>query len=431
MSKCTRILVVFLAAMLLFASPGLAAKFPKGTTIHVAMVAEPRADAIKKLLPEFEKETGIKVILDILPYPTLQEKQMIAVTTKTGAFDVVHVDCVWMGQYAGQGWLTPLTPYIEKADPKVLNIKDFMPLILAEQGTWEGTVYGLPFITAVQGLYIRTDIFKKYGLKEPQTWDELYETANFITEKEKNNGIYGLSFMGKRGVQLLCNWVNTLWSFGGEIYDKDYHARLNSDEAVKSLEYFVKLKEVAPPGVISYDWDENTAAFQQGKVAMALQWQNAAPQFVDPSKSLVVGKWKFVPMPGVKQPDGTIKRTPVFGGWGLGITKDSKNKDAAWEFIQWATTQQMEIRLAYSGQGARRSTLTNPNLVKKYIEYQAMVSSLELSKGRPRIPEWTEMADAIEVALSQALTGEKTPSEALGEANQKIALVLMRAGYTK
>lgn len=431
MVKSIRLIVLLALAILMVASPALAAKFPKGTTIHVAMVAEPRADAIKKLLPDFEKETGVKVILDILPYPTLQEKQMIAVSTKTGTFDVVHVDCVWMGQYAGQGWLEPLTGYIAKANPKVLNVKDFMPLILAEQGSWDGTVYGLPFITAVQGLYIRTDIFKKYSLKEPQTWDELFETAKFITDKEKANGVYGLSFMGKRGVQLLCNWVNMLWSYGGEIYDKNYRSTLDSDAAVESLEYLIKLKEVAPPGVISYDWDENTAAFQQGKVAMALQWQNAAPQFVDPSKSKVVGKWKFIPMPGVKQPDGKIKRHPVFGGWGIGITKDSKNKDASWEFLQWATTADMEKKLAYSGQGARRSTLTDATLVKKYIEYPAMVSSLEISKGRPRIPEWTEMADAIEVALSQALTGEKSAAEALGEANQKNSLVLMRGGYTK
>lgn len=428
--KSSRLIAVFLLlSFLLVSVPALAAV--KGSTIHVAMVAEPRADAIKQLLPEFEKETGVKVILDILPYPTLQEKQMIAVSTKTGTFDVVHVDCVWVGQYAGQGWLEPLTKYIAAADPKVLNIKDFMPLILAEQGSWEGTVYGLPFITAVQGLYIRTDLFKKYNLKEPQTWDELYETAKFLNDKEKANGIYGLSFAGKRGVQLLCNWVNMLWSFGGEIYDKNYRARLNSDDAIDSLKYFVKLREVAPPGVISYDWDENTAAFQQGKVAMALQWQNAAPQFVDPDKSRVIGKWKFIPMPGVRQADGKIKRHPVFGGWGICITKDSKNKDAAWEFIQWATTAQMEKELAYSGQGARRSTLTNPELVKKYIEYPAMVDSLELSKGRPRIPEWPEMADAIEVALSQAMSGEKSPAAALNEANQKCAFVLMQAGYTK
>lgn len=431
MVKWTRLAVVLVLALFMLASPVLAAKFPKGTTIHVAMVAEPRADAIKQLLPEFEKDTGIKVILDILPYPTLQEKQMIAVSTKTGTFDLVHVDCVWMGQYAGQGWLEPLTGYIAKADPKRLNIKDFMPLILEEQGSWEGTVYGLPFITAVQGLYIRTDIFKKYGLKEPATWDELYDTARFITEKEKANGVYGLSFAGKRGVQLLCNWVNMLWSFGGEIYDKNYRAQLDSPASVQSLEYLIKLKDVAPPGVISYDWDENTAAFQQGKVAMALQWQNAAPQFVDRAKSRVVGKWKFIPMPGVRQADGKIKRHPVFGGWGLCITKDSKNKDAAWEFLQWATTDNMEKKLAYSGQGARRSTLTDPSLVKKYIEYPTMVSSLEISKGRPRIPEWPEMADAIEVAISQALTGEKSAATALSEANQKCSLVLMRAGYAR
>lgn len=105
----------------------------EGTTINVALVAEPRSDALKALLPEFEKLTGIKVNMDILPYPTLQEKQGVAVTQGTGAYDVVHVDCVWVGQYAGGGLVVPVEEFIEKTDPKVLALDDFIPKVLEER----------------------------------------------------------------------------------------------------------------------------------------------------------------------------------------------------------------------------------------------------------------------------------------------------------
>ncbi len=412
-------------------------KFPaegkpyEGVTLNVSLVAEAKPDALKKELAAFEEQTGIKVNLDILPYPTLQEKQFTAVTQQTGAYDIIHVDCVWMGQYAGQGWLYPVTEFVEQTDPEVLQLEDFHPRILEEQCMWEDVLYGLPFIDAVHTLYYRTDIFEKYDLKPPDTWEELYETAKFITEKESENGIYGVTFMGKRGVQLLCNWVGMLGAFGGDFYDENYKAGLDTPEAIAALEYFHSLVEVANPGVLSQDWDECAETFASGKAAMDLQWQNAAPTFADPEKSQVIGLWNVVLQPGVMQEDGTIRRSPCFGGWDMGISADSENKEAAWEFIVWATTPEMEYKLSYAMPSARKSVLANPELAEKYIEYDAMLKSLDFAMGRPRIPEWPQMADLIEAALSEAMTGAKTPEEALTEINPLIDELLMSAGYQK
>ncbi|HET6946630.1 MAG TPA: sugar ABC transporter substrate-binding protein [bacterium] len=402
-----------------------------GKTITVALVGEPRSDAVKKMLPEFEQKTGIKTNVDILPYPTLQEKQAVALTQKTGAYDIVHVDCVWVGQYAGQGWVVPATDFVNRSDPKVLNITDFLPRVLAEQGSWEGVVFGLPFIQAVFGLHIRTDIFKKYSLKVPQTWDELKSTAKFITEKERGNGVYGLTIMGRRGVQLQCTWDNFLWSWGGDWYDKDYRPTINSAAAVESLEFMKSLLPYALPGVLTYDWDENAQAFAQGKAAMNLQWQNAAPTFADPSKSKIVGKFDFELIPGKKQANGSILRTPTFGGWGLMIPVDAKNKEAAWEWIVWATSVAMEKELAKAMPGSRRSSLSDPVMQKQHVEYKNMLKSLEFSKGRPRLTVYSEMADAIEVALSETLTGGKTAKVALDDANRRLEVILRRGGYLK
>ncbi len=402
-----------------------------GKSINVALVGEPRSDAVKKMLPEFAGKTGIKTNIDILPYPTLQEKQAVALTQKTGAYDVVHVDVVWVGQYAGQGWVVPATDYVKRSDPKVLDINDFLPRVLGDQGSWEGVVYGLPFIQAVFGLHYRTDIFKKYGLKVPQTWEELRTTAKFLTEKESKNGVYGLTIMGRRGVQLQCTWDNFLWSWGGDWYDKSYKPTINSAAAVESLEFMKSLLPYALPGVLSYDWDENAQAFAQGKAAMNLQWQNAAPTFADPSKSKIVGKFDFDLIPGKKQADGKIFRTPTFGGWGLMIPVDSKNKEAAWEWIVWATSKQMEFELAQAMPGSRRSSLSDPKLQKEHVEYKNMLRSLEFSKGRPRIAVYSEMADAIEVALSETLTGAKTAKAALDDANKRLDTILRRGGFLK
>jgi ABC-type glycerol-3-phosphate transport system substrate-binding protein len=402
-----------------------------GTTLNVALVAEPRSDALKKLLPEFEQLAGIKVNLEVLPYPTLQEKQAVAVTQGTGAYDVVHVDCVWVGQYAGQGLVIPVEDFIKKTDAQVLALDDFIPSVLQEQGMWEGKVYGLPFIQAVFGLHYRTDIFSELGLTPPNTWEELYDTAKLLTDKLKDRGITGITFMGKRGVQLQCTYDNMLWSFGGDWYDENYKPTINSPEAVAALEYFKTLIPFAPAGVLTYDWDENANAFAQGKAAMNLQWQNSAPLFQDPTQSTIVGNFDFTLIPGKKQLDGSIKRTPTFGGWGLMIPKDSKNKEAAWEFIVWATSPEMELKLAYAMPGARYSSLKNPDLSAKYVEYKGMLESLPIAKGRPRIAAYSELADALEVALSEAMTGTKDAQTALNDANARFEEILRRWGYLR
>lgn len=400
-----------------------------GTTINVAMVAEPRSDAIAKVANEFTELTGIKVNFHILAYPTLQEKQMVALTQGTGAYDIVHVDCVWVGQYAGEGWTIPVEEFILRTDHNTLALDDFIPAVVSEQGMWQDRIYGLPCIQAVFGLHYRTDIFEKYGVEVPQTWEELRETAKKLNQKEP--GVHGITFMGRRGVQLQCTYDNMLWSFGGEWYDENYRPTINSQAAVDALEYFKSLIPFAPKGVLTYDWDENARAFAQGTAAITIQWQNAAPTFYDPEKSKIVGKFKFTKVLGKKQPDGSIKRTPTFGGWSLQIPKDSKHKEAAWEFMVWASSPELDPRLAYSQPGSRFSGLEDPETQKKYIEYRGMLESLPIAKGRPRIAPYSELADALEVALSEAMTGAKSSKKALDEANRKFEFILKKWDYLK
>ncbi|MCA9876873.1 MAG: extracellular solute-binding protein, partial [Thermomicrobiales bacterium] len=303
-----------------------------GTTINVSLVAEARSDMIQTLTPEFTEATGITVNYNILPYPNLEEQQLTALSQQTGEQDLVHVDCVWMGQYAGQGWLHPVDELVAETDPAVLDLEDFMPRILEEQSMWEGTLYGLPFITAVFGMYYRTDIFEELSLEPPQTWEQLAIAAQTIHEAMADQGVAGITIMGKRGVQLLCTHLNVFGSMGGYYYDENYTPTMASEAGVNSIEYLKSLLPWAVEGALSNDLDESVAAFQQGLAGMNLQWQNTAPRFVDPEASKIIGKWEIIEVPGVDE-GGVINRTACFGGWNLGISTDSQNKEAAWEYL--------------------------------------------------------------------------------------------------
>jgi ABC-type glycerol-3-phosphate transport system substrate-binding protein len=105
--------------------------------------------------------------------------------------------------------------------------------------------------------------------------------------------------------------------------------------------------------------------------------------------------------------------------------------EAAWEFIVWASSPELDPRLAYSQPGSRFSGLEDPAMQRKYIEYKGMLEGLPIAKGRPRIAPYSELADALEVALSEAMTGSKSASRALKEANRKFEFILKRWGFLK
>jgi len=400
-----------------------------GQQLNIAMVAEPKPVKLKEFLPEFEELTGIKVNFSDMPYPTLQEKQLTAVTQGSAAYDIVHVDCVWMGQYAGQGWLSAVEDLKAQTDPAVLDIDDFVPRLLSELSMWDGKLYGLPFDTSVMMFYYRTDLFEKHGLKVPTTWDEVLEAATKITEAEKGNDVYGLTLMAKRSVQLGCTYGALLGAYGGYYYDDKYKATINSEAAIQALEMLVKLVAQCNPGALAQDYDEGDATFANGNAAMFIQWNDSIPRYNDLEKSKIAGKWAAADMPGVKQSDGTIKSSPTIGGWNTGILADSKNKEAAWEFLLWMVTKDMERKLADAQPPARSSVLADPEMAAKYPEYKPMLATLEQAWGRPRIAVWSQMTDNIEAALSQAVTGELSPADALNKVNPLVDEILKTGGF--
>ena len=402
-----------------------------GTALNVAMVAEPKPLALKQLIPEFEQQTGIKVNFEDLAYSTLQEKQLTAITQGSGAYDIVHIDCVWMGQYAGQGWLAPVDDLAKRTDPAALDLEDFVPKLLSELSEWDGQLYGLPFDTSIMMFYYRTDLLKQHGVELPQTWEQVHAAAQKITDAEKANDVYGLTLMAKRGVQLGCTYGCLLGANGGYYYDDAYKATLSAAPAVTALQDLVGLVQVANPGSLAQDYDEGDATFAGGGAAMFVQWNDSIPRYNNPEESKIVGNWAAAVMPGVNQSDGSILRTPTIGGWNTGILSDSPHKEAAWEFLLWATSKDMERRLADAQPPARASALSDPELVKRFPEYAPMLESLNLAWGRPRIKVWSQMADTIDAALSEAVTQQQTPADALAEANTAVDQILFEGGFQK
>jgi multiple sugar transport system substrate-binding protein len=199
-----------------------AAKPYAGTTIKAVYLDRPGYKAAAKLVPEFEKLTGITVENEVIPYENTREKMVLDFTSKAGTYDVALTDVVWVGEYAANGWLTPLEKFT--SDPKLadpaLNLKGFFPILLDSFGTWDKKLYGIPFDNYAGLLFYNRCMLEKAGFKSPpKTWDELMKVyAPKLTNKAK--GQYAYALQSRRGeTQSADSFMRMLWPFGGSLID--------------------------------------------------------------------------------------------------------------------------------------------------------------------------------------------------------------------
>jgi multiple sugar transport system substrate-binding protein len=367
-----------------------------GSQLVVGAVKHAYADALKELVPEFEKLTGIKVLMEIYSQDEFMNKRLIDLSSGAGTFDVVMIDQAIV-QYARAGWIEPLDTYF--ADSKLIDINqydmtDFLPSMIKE-GKVDGKLYGLPVTAAVQMLFYRKDVLEENGLKVPETFDELYNTAVAINKPGEMAG------MLLRGEKIHCAWssVGFVWAYGGRIFDDPNNPKksmFNSPQAAEGITMYAKLlQDAGPRGVGNYTWYEALADFQQGKAAMYIDNAPFMSQIEDPNKSKVAGKVGYAPMPS--GPAGAFPNTLA---WMLGMSSSSKNKEAAFVFLSWATSRDTTLKIGdIAGTSARESFYTSDTVKRKYPAdwAETFVTSMKNVNPEPGFPLVTEIDEWLDI----------------------------------
>jgi len=407
---------------------------PQATEITVQMQDHSATRVMQELLPEFEAKTGIKVNLVILPFSAMKEKQLIELTSRSSTYDVIGLDYRDVAGYGEAGWMVDINSYINssKADPN-LKINDFLPTSL--QGLrWKGKLNGFPFYVESTMLMYRKDLYNDKGLAVPDTWDQLYQNAlklNMDTNKDGKVDFYGYTIRGRRAVGYNDYiWNGYLKSYGGSYFDSDWKPVFNSAAGLKALEMYVKmLTECGPPDAATQGYEEVMQTMMQGRTAQVIDATMLGAWLEDPAQSTVVGKngWAMVPK-------GSTRRGNSFFLMGVGIPTFSKKQDAAYKFIEWATSHDIQQGQVELGAYLTRSSIIQSDAFRKAWPFaDIMLQSLADSEldYTPILPEWAEVAEQVSIAVSTALIGEKTPKAALDEAAAGVDKIMKSAGYYK
>jgi multiple sugar transport system substrate-binding protein len=218
---------------------------------------------------------------------------------------------------------------------------------------------------------------------------------------------------------------------GDEYVDKKWKITINNDRTVAAIDYFVSLKKFMPSDSANWGIGEATAVYQAGNAFGTWNYQDFINGFFeDPAtQAKIAGKNVHLHTPA--GPNGVID--PWFGAWSLGISKDSKNKDATWLFIQWVTSKDIQTRATQYGAGPSRHSTYKSETLAKYEPWWPSVYNFMLKDTDPderiRVPEWAEISDVMGEEGNKVWIGQIDAKTAAANMEKRMTETMRKGGY--
>lgn len=418
-----------------FARGANGAKKYDGVTLNVSTFSSAYPTLLRQWLPEFEALTGAKVNFDTPAFPVYNQRADLELSTKGSAYDVVNVTFIYTSRWINSGWLTPLDEFI--ANPNLTSaewdVHDFLQGGLQPETGRDGKLYGIPWV--VEGMLSgssRFDLVTEAGLVFPDTTDDLIKVLQTVNKKERVSGYVTDSHYG-------WTFIPYLQAFGGNVFRNapdDLFPTLDTPEAVAAADYFARLvRDYGPNGGLTYTADQSTQALKQGRVNFSDSTQAYFAQLGDPASSRTLKTVNFGQM--VQGPAG---RFPGMAVHALGIPTGSKNKDAAWAFIQWALSKQTTQRAVVAGYGSptRRSDIDSTAFRSKQIINGVDLADLSL-KAVDRAAQggymkyrtvdvYPQVDQQLNKAIALIVSGQLSAQQAMQQAQAASIADLKRAG---
>ncbi|GAA0406901.1 sugar ABC transporter substrate-binding protein [Micromonospora gifhornensis] len=389
-------------------------------TVRVTLVNHVWTENIRKALPEFERETGIKVEVTQLGEDQLSDQYNVKLNAGSSDIDVMMYRPLQEGRlFAKNKYLADLTDKAKGSSD--FDLADIQAAPLSTT-TYEDKVVGVPIITEQQVLYYRKDLLEKSGFSAPpQTLDELKAQAAKI--QADNPGVAG--FVSRTGkAAAVTQFSSFLFSFGGDFVDEAGKSAVSSDAAKQAYAYYGGLLREHGPANISTDmsWSEAMAIFTQGQAAFYTEANSLYKNATDPAKSKVSDTVGFAPFPA-----GPAGSKPYnVPSWALAVNEASKNQDNSWKFIEWAAGKAQTLEQQKSGvPGARTSVWENPEGIATYPKDMADAITVSLANGvghdRPVVERVAQAREIVGQPIVDAITGKDAAAsaEAANQAFQK------------
>ena len=387
------------------------------------------------MIAAYEQKTGVRVEVLDRNDRTIMNDLNRGATAENPGYDVVVMRHRLLGALIQKHQVQPIDPFL--VDPGVHDAgfqpqQQLFPNWWRELSWYGDKIYGYPYTGLTAYLCYRKDLlddpenkrqFKARYHREiavPSNWKEYMQLAEFFTRPDQH--FYGTYISGKQGLALWYEWLNFVYSFGGDILDTQHGWEygdivVNSPKNVAATEQYVKLIALSPPDTLTYGWNQAQAALQQEHAFMGLLWSDQAFLLEDPTTSKVAGKIGYSLIPS-----NTAQPSSQLEGLTYLIPTESQHLKEAYWFIEWAMSDQVQIPQTLDGSSSITKSVYEDTRVKAKPYTPAFLASIPIAKEKSTIPESSEMTEAAERRLSDIVTGKESPRTGL----DKLALDLQQ-----
>ena len=402
-------------------------------------------------LKAFEKKEGITVNMEYADEDAARQKVLLDLVNGTGKYDLVMLGSDGAVQtYSYSNYLEPLDGYLDKAKDYFDASKVYPQFLDANRVA--GKLWALPYYSFGAGVIYRKDLFDKYGIASfPKTTDEMEKALQTIKAGLAKDGItdtYALTMRGKAGEEPsldLSGFVYAYagypaWFEGGAVTPDDIKAKkakpIFTGDFKKGFETFVRWsKEFGPPGIATHTWVDMMNLYGQGKAVVLMPSAiNGFAALGGTKDQNVKDHTAFAPSP--VGPSG--KSIQSFWTFSVGISKLSKNKDAAYKVLAFMTGKQsMEAFAAQIGWPYNTfPEITHGDVLTKKWPAETLGAVEASYKDAdphyfPYIPELNEFMDRIGTSASEAISGASSVDDALANLQKWAEDRMTKAGYYK
>jgi len=419
------------------AFPAIAQTKPfNGLKLRGAVYQHGFFNILKKYIPEFEQQTGMTVDLQVSAFPVYNQQADLELSSGGSAWDFCNVTFILAARWVAAGLLADLDDFTKD---KKLTAANWNPddFVLGAQLPYRdkaGHTFGYAWEggAMLMGLS-RMDLMEKKGLKIPKTFAELQQVCAEIN--------------GTDGVSGLVSWFLHNWNlppyiqgFGGNIFKNppdDPMPGLNTPEAIQGVEFYANLLKSAPKGVLTYTEDQARQAMLTGRANIFIHSSAWVTPILLSEESKVKETSRVV-----RSPAGPVHDHPASNSQGLGIPKNAKNQKAAWEFIKWALSPEVSMKLVkehghssicrrsiISSEDYRKlNTVNGQDLGALYLEVLELPGKGENYMAYRTSKEFPIVGDILNKAFEQVATGQLPAKDAMNAAQDQAIAALRRAG---
>lgn len=373
-----------------------------GSSITVLVESGSPAEALANdTAADFEKETGCKVVVDAVAYTGMYDKLSTEIKAGQAAHDVSCMDFVWLATFADA--IEPITD---------ADTSDFLPT-LEESGTVDGNLLGYPMWVNAKILIYRKDLIPED--KVPKTWDEYKALA----KEMKTDDMYGTTVFGSDS-DAVCSFLDFACQAGadGLVYDKDGNVNITDQPYVDALDFMVEManEDCTPSDSLATASTESQELFNNGKVAMQLNWSHQYPAAVE---ALGADKVGCAPMIA-----GSAGAGATTGPWYECVMKNSENKDMALKYVEYMYDHNADYMNGTLKIAGRTSVYEEAGKEAGNEHTTAVLDTLneKQSQPRPMISTWSQVEQVL-IGVVESCLGGADVKETLESAKEEIEAI--------